>query len=185
MPFNENQPEPLVSPITKNSTDFHYQEIKEEYPYSDSAYRNKREKYRLLRNYNTGVGKRKWSDQSLLRYGENLARFDAIAGQLKLEMVQKRRAKRLYSGLDFQELGRRVELWAFCVCAHVCNQDERIANDPYRRHRSGWKRYHPQKNDDDNDPLFMDLAKSIGLRTSEIQSGMAKLRQILPDWLFQ
>jgi hypothetical protein len=184
MPFDDRYPEPLVSPDTNNATDFHYQEIEEEYPYHDIAYQNKREKFRLLRNYNTGISQREWSDQEKLRHIDNLASFDAVSSQLGLEKSQKRLGRRLYSRLDFRTLGRRVELVAFCVCAHVCNNDKRVFRDAFRRHRSNWKRYHPQRNPENNDETYEKVAESINLERGRLQSCMAKLRQELPDWLF-
>ncbi|WP_144240028.1 hypothetical protein [Haladaptatus cibarius] len=178
MPFDENHSEPIVSPDTNNWTDFHYHELpRHEY--------QKRKKYRRLARYNTGIGHGDWSNQELLRHMENLHRFDAIAGQLKMDRSQKKRARKHYSSLDFRGLGRRVELVAFCVCVHVCNNDDRIFSDPYRRHGNGWKRYHPQQNDENNDPLFVNVAESIGLEEDDIQSMMSRLRHDLDDRLFQ
>lgn len=167
MPYDESQPEPSTAPDTPNHTKF--------YGNDDSAdYHGKtrldgtetfNEYYRRLANLNTGIWTGTWADKEALRRSDNLAVFDAIAGQLELTPHQKNVARAAYDDLNLRELsspdGIDATLVAVMVCAVACRADGRM--------------YHPSRGDETNDPLFVDLLSGFDYRPSVVHSCYAKV----------
>jgi hypothetical protein len=142
--FDESEGEPSISPDTPNQTKFHPEEAPEE----------QRGYYQRLVGYNRGTRTGRGSDQRLLREQEKLARFDAIAGRLELPPYQRGLARVMMKNLDLRRLGYSTELVAFCLCASLARKDGRM--------------YHPSRSDNNNDPVFLEVAESLKPREQRI-----------------
>jgi hypothetical protein len=131
MQFDENEAEPMVSPDTQNSTKFNPEDAPEGSRMDGSEYYN--QFYSVLRLINRGTHTRAgnylndtWNDNEHKRTTDNLAIYDAIAGQLDLPRGLKSWARNLFKQLDFREFsqpndsGNGVALAAFCACSYVC-----------------------------------------------------------------
>lgn len=137
MGFDENRGEPLVGPDTPNNTKFH----PEDAPPERWAI------FERLRSYNQGTRTGQGTDQKLKRNQEKLARYDAISNQLELTAQQKREGRMVMEYLNLGTFGYTTELVAFCICALVARRDGRM--------------YHPNRNDENNDSGFLNVAESV------------------------
>jgi hypothetical protein len=156
--FDETKEEPISSPDTPNHTKFNPEEAPKE----------KRRQFARWRGYNRGTRTGRGSDQKVIRNQEKLARHDAVAGRLELLPYQKSMARRIIGNLDLRKLGYSTELVSFCVCVSVARKDGRM--------------YHPSRNDDNNDQVFLEAAKSLKPREQRIiQNCLHKLWTRYPE----
>ncbi len=146
MPFDEESEEPLTTPDTENATIFHATEAPE----------GRREYYKRLNGYNTGIYNGYWTDQTKIRRLDNLAIYDAVSSQLELTNHQKRIGRDMFDSLNLRKIGSQVPVVALCVASIACRPDRRI--------------YHPYRRDESNDPLFVDFVDNLDERTSEVAS---------------
>lgn len=173
--FDELQPEPIVGPNTENRTKFHGDDKEANYDgvYRLDGSRKFKNHYDRLSRHNRGlVGK--WYSQEKLRQDENLQIFDAIANFLELPKYQYNVARTEFKQIPLRDWsspdGIDVFLVATMICAVVCLKDPRFG-----------RAYHPDRNSESNDELFLRLLENVPYRESEIRSCYQKaLRHI--DW---
>ncbi|WP_424004176.1 hypothetical protein ACOZ4I_06485 [Haloarcula salina] len=172
MEFDENEPEPIVTPETPNSTKINFQE-------ADNTYRmdgSERQKYhyKVLRNLNRGTHTRHGNylygmntDREYLRFADNLAIYDSVAGQLDLSRAKKRYGKKLFKRVSYQDNGQKnfkefsapndrgmgIALTAYCACSYVC-------------WKSGWQT-HP--NQSDRYPQFIEVQERLGFSDKKLR----------------
>lgn len=146
--FDETDIEPTITPDGTNATKFHPEEAQS----NDLLY------WKRLAGYNSGVYNGSWTDQTAIRRQDNLAVYDAIAGQLELTPHQKRTGRDRLERLNIRAFGFGIETVAFAVCAVTVREDGRG--------------YYPTRSPDNNDPLFVELAHGLNLRKSELRSAM-------------
>lgn len=154
--FDEEKEEPTVTPDTENATHFHAIE----------APPDQRKKFKRFHGYNSGVYNGEWQDNAALRRLDNLALYDAVAGQLELTDFQKRTGKELFDGFNQAHLGYTTTLVAFSTCAYVCRKDGRI--------------YHPERSDENNDSLFVAFESDVPETKKQIRAGFTKITGRLP-----
>jgi hypothetical protein len=168
MPYDESQPEPSIEPDTPNHTHFYGSD-------SSAGYDGTRRKdgfetfeshYSRLALLNTGIFNGKWAtDESARWKQEALAIFDAIAGNLELSPFQKELGRESFGTLDLRELsspnGIDAVLCAIMTSAIVCREDGRF--------------YHPNRDDNTNDPLFTALIEDLGYRDRVVRSCYEKI----------
>jgi hypothetical protein len=156
--FDENEGEPAIGPDTPNQTKFNPEE----------APREQRGKFERWRGYNRGTRTGRGSNQKLIRKQEKLAKYDAIAGLLELLPHQYSEARTVVGNLDLRRLGYSTELVVFCVCASFARGDGRM--------------YHPSRRNDNNDPVFLEVANTLKPRDQRIiQNCMHKLWTLYPE----
>jgi hypothetical protein len=109
---------------------------------------HKQDKYSLFRRLNTGEWKnRTMRDQEKVRRRDNLAIFDALAGQVELTSQQKSRGIEYLEEIPLNELGLPAEAACFAVVARVANEDVRPDLKQSRI-------YHPTKPQERNPDRF-------------------------------
>lgn len=149
--FDENETEPTITPDGQNATKFNPEE----------APAGSHEHWRRLAGYNSGVYNGSWADQQAIRLNDNLAVFDAVAGQLELTNHQKRTGRDRLSALNVRSLGTGIETVVFAVCAITVREDGRG--------------YYPTRKPENNDPLFVDMALELSLSPSAIRATMNRI----------
>lgn len=163
MPYDENQIEPSTEADTENATKFYGSESLPGNRLDNTE--SLSEHYTRLANINSGIWTGTWADKEALRRSDNLAIFDAIAGQLELTPFQARVARTQFDDLNLRELsspnGIDTPLVAIMTCAIVCRQDGRI--------------YHPNRSDNRNDSLFVDLLADFDYRIGVVRSCYEKV----------
>lgn len=157
--FDENEEEPTITPDGDNATKFHPEEANE----------SQRDHYRVLSRYNSGIYTRGRTDQSKIRLIDNLAVFDAIAGQLELTDWQKRYGRQVITNLNVRQVGHPIEAVVFAVCALTVRRDRRF--------------YNPDRNDENNDPEFTRLKDELGLSDRKVRSCMKRMINSFPEWV--
>lgn len=115
--------------------------------------------YEKFSHYNRGWNGPKRENKEVNRNQDNLAIFDALAGQVELTDYQKAEGRRILTQLDLPNLGRSVDLVAFSVCILVANDD---VHDGHR--------YWPTANDTCSE--FTQIAENIGYDSNTILSVM-------------
>lgn len=159
--YDEHQG-PKVENDTDNHTTFHAEDAPNT-PRLDGV-ETKREKFSRLSKLNTGLYNGKWGDQTKIRSKDNKAIFDAVSGQLDLNVHQQQRGRQVLETLNIREIGRPIYLIVFSLCARVYNQDASDEN-----------RYHPNRSDANNPDRFLEVAEGLELRTDSINSVYNKL----------
>lgn len=183
LPFDESDPEPVVSPDTPNQTKINYQEVSE--PELLDAFQlnrgthSKRWEMKLFQRMNSGRGNRLQTNRKLLQKMDRLARFDAISSQLGMTTYQKRVGRYLREHPVLRNLGFRDEIVALSLCTFVCRYGKYAQRTP----ESERDIYHPCRKAENNDKRFVDLVKSLGIREREMQKCMGKMRHKLPDYI--
>lgn len=126
----------------------------------DATTEKQRSKFSKFSKYNRGIwnGPRR-ENKEVTRRQDNLAIFDALAGQLDLTSYQKKEGRRTLDSLNLQKIGRSVDLIAFSICVLVANDD---VPDGYR--------YWPRANNADED--FQRVAEGLDHDLDAILSGM-------------
>jgi len=164
--YDETQSEPLTEADTPNHTKFHPNDDRAEY---DGTYRldgtaTFEQHFSRLAKLNTGVWNGSWEDKELLYRNDNLAIFDAIAGQLELTNYQKQVGRQVFEQLNLRELTDPVvdtPLVAVMTAAVVVRRDGRF--------------YHPQRLENTNDAVFLDLLDSFDYSVAAIERCYAKV----------
>ena len=123
----------------------------------------------MLSLLNTGMYARGRTDQEKIRRADNLAIFDAIAGQLELTDWQKRYGRAVVDNLNLREIGHPVEGVVFAVCALTVRRDRRF--------------YHPNRDDENNDSEFLRLKDDLSLSDRNVRSLIHRLRPLFPEWV--
>jgi hypothetical protein len=127
---------------------------------NDASTTDQREKFQRLSKYNRGIwnGPRR-ENKEITRHQDNLAIFDALAGQLDLTEYQKEKGRRTLTQLDLPKIGKPVHLIAFSICILVANDD---VHDDHR--------YWPTAKN--NDECFERVADGLEYGDNTILSGM-------------
>lgn len=152
----ERRPPTALTSDTKNATRIPV----------DEAPPHKREKFKRLRAYNTGLwnGPKRENTEALRRQ-DNLHTYDAIASRVDLTGHQKRRGRNVLDDLHIKSFGKSIDAIAFAVAVVVANQDSR-----------GEKRYWPHGEADDNDSLFAKIADELELDLDEQMSVLMQVK---------
>lgn len=162
--YDESQPEPFVEPDTENRTKFHGNDPDANY---DGEYRLDKSRkfknhYHRLSRHNCGV-LGKWYDQGKRRRADNLGIFDAVANFLELPTYQHTVARTEFERVPLREWsspnGIDVILVSIMICAIICRKDPRFGRE-----------YNPDRNNESNDELFVQLLDRLRYRKSEIRS---------------
>jgi hypothetical protein len=168
--YDESQPEPLTGPDTRNATKFHGNDPDANYqgPKRLDGFKTFEAHYERLATFNEGVYSYKWGDNAILRRQDNLAIFDAISSGVDLTTYQKEVGREIMKTAPLRKWsspnGVDGILVAICVCATVLKNDW----------RSG-RAYHPNRNDENNDDLFVRLLDRFSYRKSTIRSCIQKV----------
>lgn len=163
-----------------NRTEIHYRadEVPKRRTHSKKADHQKEKYYRLDQHNRDNIWK--WRTdvnvQGSQDFQFNRYTILAIGSQLGLSDLERQKAFEKLFALDLQRMGLRMEGVAFCVCALVSNQDST------ERYENGDRIYHPQRNDENNPPAFVELQNhlidSFGtISKKSIQSIFQKLEQ--------
>lgn len=170
--------EPLTTNDTANRTKIHHEEGR---PKSDDAdpvgaatgipY------WERLSGINSGVvdsfGNR---DHAKARYQERLAAWDVMSEHLRLSPSQKRNGRGLMGEFDTENFGESLFLAAFCLAAHVVKTDPYIEAD-----NSCGRVYHPRRADDNNCPIFLEIADEFDFdNSSHLHGCFNRLEACLP-----
>lgn len=149
-PNDEEVPTVLTS-ATENATNINP---------NDASSEKQRKKFSRLTKYNRGIwnGPRRENKEVTLSQ-DNLAIFDALAGQVGLTDYQKKEGRRILQRLNLGKLGRSVSLVAFSICALVANDD---VPDGHR--------YWPTAKDTDDE--FSRVADGLSYRDETVLSVM-------------
>lgn len=115
--------------------------------------------YEKFSAYNRGWNGPKRENKEVNRNQDNLAIFDALAGQVELTSYQKSEGRRTLSRLDLPRIGKSVNLVAFSVCILVANDD---VHDGHR--------YWPTAKESDSE--FERVADNIDFSDNAILSAM-------------
>lgn len=163
--YDESEPAPLTEPDTDNHTKFHPDDADHEQPKRLDGTATFEQHYTRLASHNTGVYNGKWADKAKLRNQDNLAVFDAVAGQLELTPYQKETGRAEFDRLNLRKLsspsGIDTSLVAIMVAAVVARRDGR--------------QYHPLSSDTANDPLFTALLNDLGYDDGLLHSAFGKV----------
>lgn len=167
--LTEEEVPSVLTSETENATNI--------YP-SDASYEDQPDKYRnygkpkyeRLSLYNRGWNGPNRENKQVTHRQDNIAVFDALAGQLELTSYQKQRGKATLDDLDLRRIGRSIHLVALCVCILVANDD---VVDGYR--------YWPRANNADAD--FQRVVDDIEFDLDTILSMMLKLDSLRDEGL--
>lgn len=163
--FDESESEPLTQPDTDNHTKFHPGDADHDTDKRLDGTATFNQHYSRLASHNAGIYTGKWADKTKLRSQDNLAVFDAIAGQLDLTGYQKETGRAAFGTLNLRELsspgGIDAALVAVMVAAVVARRDGR--------------NYHPQGTDESNDDLFTALLNDLDYDDSVLHSAFGKV----------
>jgi hypothetical protein len=169
--YDETQPAPATESDTDNKTKFHPDDANHDTDKRLDGTATFEQHYARLASHNTGIYNGKWADKTKLRSQDNLAVFDAIAGQLELTRFQKTVGRDAYDGLNLRELsspgGADHTLIAIMVAAVVSGRDGRP--------------FHPNSRDGNNDALIVGLINSFDYPDSVVHSTFGKIRHRLED----
>lgn len=148
---NDEEVPTVLTSTTENATNINP---------NDASTDKQRRKYSRLSKYNRGTwnGPKRENKEVTLQQ-DNLAIFDALAGQVDLTSYQKTKGRRILTQLDLRKIGKSVNLIAFSVCILVAN------DDVHEGHR-----YWPTAKDTDDD--FGRVAEGIDHDEDSILSGM-------------
>lgn len=125
--------------------------------------------YEKFSQYNRGWNGPRRENKEVNHNQDNLAIFDALAGQVELNGYQKSEGRRILQRLNLGELGRPVNLIAFSICAIVANDDVPDGN-----------RYWPTSNDNDED--FCRVESNLDHDEGTILSGMLTVDSRREQW---
>lgn len=145
---NDEEVPSVLTSATENATNINSNEAS--YDDQPAKYRDYGiPKYQKFSRYNRGWNGPKRENKEVNRNQDNLAIFDALAGQVELTNYQKKKGRRTLSRLDLPKLGRSVDLVAFSLCALVANDDvhdghrywptEKDTDEPFERVAGGLK----------------------------------------------
>ena len=170
--MNNNTEEEMPSVLTsetENATNINYNEAS--YEDQPDKYRNYgTPKYKRLSLYNRGWNGPNRENKEVTHRQDNLAVFDALAGQLELTSYQKTKGKATIDKLDLQRIVRSIDLVALCACILVANDD---VVDGYR--------YWPRANNADAD--FQRVIDGIDYDLDDVLSMMLKLDSLRDEGL--
>ena len=166
MPYDESEAEPLTEPDTNNATKFYSSDASADF---DGAKRldgtaTYEQHYTRLSMLNSGVYNGKWGDESARWKQEGLAIFDSISCQLELTSYQKQVGRQQFEAIDLPRITTAeidTALVAIMVSAVVARRDGRL--------------YHPNREDRNNDPLFVELIDSLNYNGSVLHSAYGKV----------
>lgn len=162
MKFNENEEEPLTTPDTENSTRLNHSEGRTRtQDYGPGDY------WKRLSNINTGaVDSFGSADAETQRRQERLSAWDVMAGHLELTPYQKSEGRRMMGQLKVGSGGLGIGLFlaAYSLAAYVVREDKRSRRD-----------YHPRRLEQNNCPLFLDVADDFDYDPDRIHSVMNRL----------
>ena len=167
--YDESKPEPIFESDTDNHTKFYGDDPKADYfGYTRlDGSRMFKNHYDRLSKQNRGLNG-KWFSQGERRRQDNLMIFDAIANSLELPKYHHTGGRIEFEQMPIKKWsspdGIDVFLVAIMVCAVVFLKDSR-----YER------RYNPDRNDENNDKLFVQLIQDLSYRDSEIRSCYQKV----------
>ncbi len=146
--IEEKEPSEVLTPDTENATHFDPDDVHGSTPIN----------YKRLRLYNRNTWKdRREENKEVTHRQDNLAIYDALAGQLELTDYQKEKGRRIFDKLELEKLGKPARLIAFGVCAVVANDDVHDGS-----------RYHPQMNNPDE--LFVEIMDNLDFTVSQLHS---------------
>jgi hypothetical protein len=149
--IKEEEPSEVITPDTENATWFNPNES------------NNSDLFEVLRFYNRGTWKDRREENKELRHRQdNLAIFDALAGQLSLTSYQKQEGRRTFGELELGELGHATRLIAFGVCVVVANDDVH-----------GGHRFYPTAKGTDEE--FRSMQRDLGFNSNTVLSVMGKI----------
>ena len=117
----------------------------------------KREKYKRLSEYNTGLRNREWTNDSYTVALTNKYLIEALSSQLDMNIWYRKQAKNLFTSLDLQEFGYQAELVALVVCMTLIHQND-----------DNIRECHPAIREEDQDEKFGEITKSLGYRKKDI-----------------
>lgn len=159
--YDEDNDEPLTTPDTTNSTKFHHQE--------GGTRTNEQDQvgaatgipfWKRMSGINSGAvdsfGNR---NESRARYQERVAAWDTMSEHLRLSQFQKRHGRDLMGEFDTENFGRSLFLAAFCLAAYVVRKDPHLLVD---NDAPNGRVYHPQRNDENNCPIFLAVCEDFG-----------------------
>lgn len=164
--FNENRwkyvgetqpmPESDITDVdTQNATTIKYDEI---------ADLDKRKKFKMLSQYNTGLRNRKWTNQNYTTDILNRHLIWALIGQLDLNPRYQQEAASLYLSLNPGKFGVNADLVAYCTCVVIIHSAE--DND---------RKCHPSVKNMDSE--FQRIAECEGYRQKDLISIYNKIAQ--------
>ncbi|QLG60499.1 hypothetical protein [Halorarum salinum] len=169
--YDESQPEPITEPDTPNATKFHPDDENADYPSKDrlDGMKSFIVHYSRLRAFNKGIFSYKWGDNPMLQRQDSLTILDAVAGYVELNPLQKKVARMEMDRALFQKwsspAGIDKELIAVCICAIVLRNDCRSD-----------RAYHPNRNDENNDELFVHLMEGFSYQDTTVRRCIQKVQ---------
>lgn len=162
----------LDNPDTDNNTWIKHTDlpVTEHWP-DDFLYNGKREYYEHLNELNDGKknGPHFYNDKAITRKAA-LHLVDAVGKQLDLNGFEIRQAKGVFTNLDRERLGLRLDLVAYCVCAYIVEQSQR--NE---------RRAHPNVPEETRDDVFLKVAEDLDLRHQDIVKTYGKIQHRVGD----
>ena len=162
--YDESQPEPVIEAETENKTIFHGDDADANYQgeYRLDKSRKYRNHYDRLSRHNRGVNG-KWFNQEKKRAADKLAVLDIVANFLELSEYHHRVARQEFSRTPVEEWsspdGIDTLLCAIMVCAVVMQKDPRFSRE-----------YNPDRKDELQDELFLELMQGLSYRKKDIRS---------------
>lgn len=167
--YDESKPEPIVESDTDNHTKFYGTDPTADY-FGDTRLDGSRmfkNHYDRLQRQNRGLNG-KWFPQDERRRQDDLMIFDVIANFLELPKYHHSIGRIEFEQMPLKELtspnGIDVFLVAIMVCAVVFLKDSRFE-----------RAYNPDRNDENNDELFVRLIRKLSYRDSELRSCYQKV----------
>ena len=197
--YDETKPESLCTPIGPNQTKFYPSDADGPSSETIEAYRKNRHSYsrelefKLLRTMNSGDSLRDVYRKERVLSGRLIStipskdiqqsndrkeRFITIAGNLELTEEQKRLGCKVRQASGLRNLGYPDELVCFCLCVFLCRTSPSIKGRPDDLKRV----YHPDRSSENNDTLFMEVAKDLGFKKKLIRACLGKMVRDLPEW---
>lgn len=167
--YDESKPEPITAHDTENHTKFYWNDKNCNYPatYRLDGSRKFVNHYHRLFRHNRGVNG-KWIKKDARRKRDNLIALDAIVSQLELPELHHRVARMELERAPLSKWstpnGIDVYLVSIMICAVICLRDPRL-NRPY----------HPDRNDESQDELFLRLMNHLQYRQSDVRSCYQKV----------
>jgi len=154
----ETQPEPesdITDVDTQNATIIRHGDIID---------LDKRKKFKLLSEYNTGLRNRKWTNQGYTTDLLNRHLIWALIGQLGLNPRYQQEAVGLFLNLNLGKFGVNAGIVAYCTCAVVVHGS-----------KENERKCHPSVKD--MDPEFERIAECEGYREKDLISIYNKIAQ--------
>lgn len=156
-----------------NRTNIKYQAIDEDaYWPADFLYLQQKKHYEYLNELNAGrKNGPKWTNDDYFTYYAARDLINIISGQLELTPPQRDRAENRFLGLNRGELGHRLDVIAYCLCAYIVETDGNTTK----------RRCHPNVAEEKKDEVFRRIAEALGLNDEQISKVYGKLRHQLDD----